>query len=473
MKSAMATILTIIIIICCSSAAFADTVKVPIDISTMDTSDLLALDEFIHKELTIRDETPFTSQKDSTSTIIDEEAESNNDIDTMNEGETTLSDESFLSDLSAGLVARWAVANQDTNIMSDKQVIEYFSMLVNSELAFVSKYSGYSFTDEKLGNYAHAYINALNSQLIAITEYKGKDESLYSQYWDESYSNRTRYIYLINKEYGLNIPSTYSSILAEMVEAGMFFNYKSAVETAISNECLGIDLEFDTSSTGYLYVKPFNFVNTSIYEIENLTVMINFINEKNVIVDSEYLISYKSVSAGKSISTQKAMTSNHFVRISFSYSFTIQTNVYYETCENIVMPTIQYSWDGMVKKNGELAAGQPILEIKDLTTCWEMNTSWNKTLYVPVVKFDVVNTGTGDAEKIVVRVVFTNQKTKQIWDEETTYVIGSSDTPLRTEYSKKVFVYSTVGYKTKVTPPDLTADIYINNQLITSQTVSN
>ena len=101
-----------------------------------------------------------------------------------------------------------------------------------------------------------------------------------------------------------------------------------------------------------------------------------------------------------------------------------------------------------------------------------MNTSWSKTLYVPVLKFDVLNSGTGDATKVTVKVVFTDQATKQVWDEETTYVIGSSDTPLKAGFSKKAFVYSSVGYKTKITPPDLSADIYINGQLVDTITVN-
>ena len=473
MKRTVAMVLTLCFLLGVIINVSAETIKVPIDISAMETNDLKALDSLIHQELALRGEISSDDKgvNNEQEEIIPDQTD--DDIDTMNEGETELSDESFLRDLSSALVARWAIPNQDTSIMSNKQMVEYYSMLVNSELAYVSKYSEYTFVDEHLGEYARAYINALNSQFIAVTEYAGKDDNLYDQYWSDGYSNRGRYIYLINKEYGLDIPSEYTPILSEMVQVGILFNYLIPMESAVSTECAGLELDFDTtSSKSYLYVKPFNFKNTSPYDFTDLTVKINFIDSNDVVVDSGYLISYEAVGAGKSISTKKVSTDEHFARVSYTYSFNVQTSAYYQPCEGTIEPSIQYSWDGKIKKNGELTTGQAMLEIKNIVSGWEMNTSWSKTLYIPALKFDVVNTGTGDAENITVRVVFTNQSTKEIWDEETTYVVGSSDTPLRAGYSKKAFVYSSVGYKTKVTPPELTADIYLNNELVQSITIS-
>ena len=166
------------------------------------------------------------------------------------------------------------------------------------------------------------------------------------------------------------------------------------------------------------------------------------------------------------------MTDDIFTHISFTYSFNVNTGTYYDTIEGEVVPDIQYAWDGTIKKNGELAEGQPVLEIENLVSNWEMNTSWNKSLYVPTLKFDVRNNGTGEADRVTVRCVFTNVGTKEIWDEETTYVVGSSDSPLKPGYSKKAFVYSSVGYKTMLaTTPELTVDVYINDQLVGTTTI--
>lgn len=473
MKKIVSMILGIVMILSLALSASADGIKVNVDLDSMSVEELLTLSEAIDAALQKKGYENSSEPKDSLEKDDDNtpetstEEDSNEMVASMDEGATVLTDESFLTDMSSGLCARWAVPDEDTSIMSDKQLIQYFSKLVNSELVYVSKYSDYEFEDKTLGQYAHAYINALQSQFIGITEYKGKDENLYNQYWmTDGYYVRARYIYLINKTYGLEIPSEYNIAYKEMVNIGLLYNNVVPMEAAISAELEKVELSFDTSNSKYLYVQPFNITNTSPFDIAGLTIKINFINN-DVVVDSGYLVSYENIASGKALSTSKVSTDDHFTQISYSYSFRVDTGTYYHDCEATINPTIQYSWDGKVKKDGELASGQAVLEVQNLTSGWELNTSWNKTLYVPVVKFDVVNTGTSDAETVTVKCVFTDNKTKQVWDEETSYVVSSSDTPLKAGYSKKAFIYSSVGYKIKLdSVPELTAEIYINGELV-------
>lgn len=267
--------------------------------------------------------------------------------------------------------------------------------------------------------------------------------------------------------------SKYNEDLKGMVELGAFYNIQMPIEAALRAELTTLELDMTKEgSSKYVYVQPLNINNTSPNDISGLTVKINFINDKDVIVDTGYLLSYENVSAGKAVSTQKVSTDDNFSRISFTYSYSVNTGSYADNFEGTVEPDIQFSYDGKIKKNGELASGQPELSIENIIKGWEMNSSWSKTLYVPTLKFDVRNTGTGDAERVTVRCVFTNDGTKEVWDEETAYVIGSSDSPLKAGYSKKAFIYSSVGYKTKITStPKLTVDIYINDQLIDTITI--
>lgn len=474
-KRFLAILLSLCLVLSCLSSALAETVKVPIDFNAMSIDDLLALDSILHTEIENRGAGNGAQIDVAEVPAETPDTELAEGVETMQEGETEINDESFLLDLAAGLMARWEIAGQDTSLMSDKKLIEFMQRCINSELVFLAKYTEYEFVDPILGEYAHAYINALQSQFIGMTEYYGKDDDLYYQYYTvNGYYARTRYIYLINKSYGIDLPSKYSSTMKEMLGIGLVFNIAVPVTNALEAELYASELTFDTSSSSkYLYVSPFNIKNTAQTDIPNLTVKINFLNEKDVIVDSAYLVSYENVAKGKAVSTSKVSTDDHFTHISYSYSFNVQTDMYYETFEGTVVPAIQYSWDGTVKKNGQLADGQPVLELQNLYSGWEMNTSWSKTLYVPVLKFDVRNTGTGEAERVVVKVVFTNEETKQIWDEETTYVVGSSDTPLKVGFSKKAFVYSSVGYKTSTdAKPNLTADIYINDELVMTITVN-
>lgn len=457
----IAELFAIIIALSCVTSVFAESSQTSFDFSSMSTRDIEALDAQIHQELSSR-------QKGSEGLLTDD------NIDSMFEGETELSDESFLTDFASGLIARWELAGADATAMSDKQFSEYNLNLINSELVYIGKYAGFEFADSRLGEYAHAYIKALQSQFIGISEYYGVDDELYKEYYTEDgYYPRTRYIYLINKGYGVDLPAKYADILKRIVLIGFVINTEAPITTALEKELSEVELSFDTtSSSKYIYIAPFNIKNQAPSEIQDLSIKINFINENDVIVDTQYLVSYTSIPKGEKISTNKVMTNEHFSHISYSYSFSVQTSSTYDTFEETIIPSIQYSWDGIIKKNGKTAEGQPVLEIINLHSGWEMNTSWNKTLFVPVLKFDVMNSGTGEAKQITVKVVFTSQSTNQVWDEETTYVISSSDTPLKVGFSKKAFVYSSVGYREKTTPPDLTADIYINGNLVESITVS-
>ena len=478
MKKAVSILLTLVLMmVSIILPATAEDIKIPINFSAMSEEELIALSEAVSAELAARGLTQPAEVSSATETaLVTEETTDNDDSDepdSLFEGATELSDESFLQDLSAGLSARWVNAGKDSSLMSDKQLVEHYSQLVNSELVYIGKYNEYQFEDEKLGDYAHNYINALQSQYIAVTEYFGIDEKAYSEYWQSGYATRARYIYLINKGYGITMDPKYNDDLKGMVELGAFYNIQMPIELALRSELTSLDFEMTKEgSSKYVYVQPLNIMNSSPNDISGLSVIINFINDKDVIVDTGYLVSYDNVSAGSSISTKKVSTDDSFSRISISYSYNVKAGNYADTFEGTVDPVIQFSYDGKIKKNGELASGQAELAIENMIKGWELNSSWNKTLYVPTLKFDVRNTGTGDADRVTVRCVFTNTETKQIWDEETTYVVGSSDTPLKAGYSKKAFVYSSVGYKTKLSiTPELSVDIYINDQLIDTVTI--
>lgn len=475
MKKTIAVLFSIILASSCIVPVLAEEIKVPIDFSIMSIEELLSLDSAIHSEIESRSIEDDSQDEDPLLPSETMSAETDDGTVTMEEGETEISDESFMSDFSAGLIARWKIVDQDTSLMSDAEYIEFMRQCLNSELVYIEKYTEYEFEDSRLGEYAHAYINALQSQFIGITEYYGKDDELFDEYYTiNGYRPRTRYIYLINKQYGIKLPSEYSATLKEMLDVGRVYDIAIPVTDILETELYATELSLDTSSSSeYLYITPFNIKNNGANGISNLTVKINFYDDNDVIIDSDYLVSYENVGKDKSVSTSKARTNNHFTHISYSYSFDVQTDMYYDTFEGTVVPAIQYSWDGTVKVDGQLADGQPVLEIQNIYSGWEMNTSWSNTLYVPVVKFDVRNVGTGEADRVVVKVVFTDDESKQIWDEVTTYVIASSDSPLKAGFSKKAFVYSSVGYKTNtVVTPNLTAEIYINDVYEETITIS-
>lgn len=382
---------------------------------------------------------------------------------------TEVSESSFIKDMSNGLTARWNKSGRDTSLMSEVKVKEYFTELVMYELEKLAPYSSIEFTDKTLGKYANAYISALQDQFIAITEYYGEDEQLYHEYWDNAYRKRTQMIYWINKKYGLDIPARLNDTFKEMINVGYSYDMDWTVQETLTKQLTAIDLPITKSKSNYPDIGAFTLTNETSYSISWLSIELQYLDENGNVINSSYLYSGNNISPKGAIHIQKTSAYvDSFSKIRFAVTMALDSGVYYEQTEFFIVPEIQYSWiNSTIKRNGEIASGQPILEIEGITTAWDYNKSWSQTLYVPQIKFSIKNTGAIAAETVTVHCVFKNKKTDEVWDEETVYVVGYSDAPLNNNASKKVFVYSSVGYKTKPTVlPDLCVDIYINDVLV-------
>ncbi len=129
---------------------------------------------------------------------------------TPTEQESNTTEQQFLADLNRGLADRWMLSdNTQADNFTDQQQIEFYQTLVNAELGYLSKYTDLHFEDTVLADYAHTYINALQDQFIAITEYYGKDDAAYQHYWTSAYQTRTQMLYWINRKYMLEIRDKY------------------------------------------------------------------------------------------------------------------------------------------------------------------------------------------------------------------------------------------------------------------------
>ena len=72
--------------------------------------------------------------------------------------------DNFLKDMADGLIARW-IYDSDEDAMSNSEVMEYRTQLVNEEYDRISKYAEEEFENEKFSLMAHAYIEAIKMQL--------------------------------------------------------------------------------------------------------------------------------------------------------------------------------------------------------------------------------------------------------------------------------------------------------------------
>ena len=92
---------------------------------------------------------------------------------------------------------------------------------------------------------------------------------------------------------------------------------------------------------------------------------------------------------------------------------------------------------------------------------WEMNDGF----YSPVIKVDVRNNTGSASRKINLQVVFYDDDEAKVWDDVSTYLVSSIDTPLKNGYSKTGMLRSTWGWKMHVDSkylPNISYEVYIN-----------
>ncbi len=419
-----------------------------------------------------------TIQKEKDDEIVTTPQENETNEGTVDSDEaltSPVSSDRFVADLTAGWEARSARLAQDSNrvsLMSDKQYVAYMSECISAEYDFINKYRDAEFEESVLAGYFQDYISALDEQFIAITEYYGKDDVQFNEYFSSGYYKRCQALYWINRKWGMTVKTENQETLTELITIGKYWDMKVSIENDLKAQLTNLDYSLVDASKSSVYFSPIKITNNSSYQIEYLSIQAKLFDGNGNQVDTSYLISDNSIPAGKTVSKDRTYISTKFETVSFTCTYGITNGVYYDQFDFEVSPQVQYGWDGVIKKNGNIADGQPVYSLEGVSTSWEMNSSWSKKLYVPVIRFSIKNIGTVSGDHVTVHVIFANTDTKEVWDEETVYVIGSSDAPLQPGYSKKGFAYSSVGYKTETTfVPNLTAEIYVNDILMDTITI--
>ena len=111
--------------------------------------------------------------------------------------------DSFLKDMAEGLTARWAY-DSDEDAMSNSEIMEYRTQLVNEEYDRISKYEKEDFENEKFSLMAHAYIEAIEIQLDAVKYYTELPD-IYNSEWSAGYNMRAILIPDFVDHYGLDV----------------------------------------------------------------------------------------------------------------------------------------------------------------------------------------------------------------------------------------------------------------------------
>lgn len=377
----------------------------------------------------------------------------------------------FLPDLVTALNARWGYPEVDASVLSDSQLIEYYTELVSSELSILAMYGDAEFSDALLAQYAYGYINALQNQLIGITEFYGVNQELYEEYWEANgYGKRAQMLYWINRKYGIS--TKYPDVLKEMVMLGQEYDMIVSVETMLTNELSTVSYHLANNNEYSVNIAPFELTNSTDYPIEYLNITANLLDANGNVVGQAYLYYGNAIKAGQHIKTDNGYISDKFTKLEFVCEYTVTNGTYYDQGKVNVMPGEQFGWNGNITDGGVTAAGQPEFALEDVSASWDWNSSWTNKLYTPIVKFSVKNTGTASADKVIVHCVFINEDRKEVWSEETVHVTSSMDAPLKAGYKKKAFIYSAVGFDMQPTSlPNIVVEIYVNDVLTQTLTM--
>lgn len=135
--------------------------------------------------------------------------------------------------------------------------------------------------------------------------------------------------------------------------------------------------------------------------------------------------------------------------------------------ESVVTGKLQTTDNSSDTSATEFATSDPY-GVKVVAAYWAANTGYTgQTLYTPYLKVKVTNQQSFAASDITVKVIFTDDSEKSVWDDETSYLISYSDTPLKTGYNKTAYIRAGVGYKKQISTsylPDISAEVYVNDE---------
>ncbi len=202
-------------------------------------------------------------------------------------GNSSKNDADFLKNMTAGLQARWRIANKGKIFTDAAKYREYIAALVDKEIDKIGDLSRYTFEDENLKALAERYIDALNMQKEG-NRYYGIDNAEYQRLYEDCGNNeRAKVIYSLVNDYGLRVSKKYESTLDEFVikaEIQLKEEEEAArrvIEISISDKYLNRTYSYKTSTTKKTcYVESFEYSVDYWNNDDTATVTLNIEGEK-------------------------------------------------------------------------------------------------------------------------------------------------------------------------------------------------
>lgn len=196
--------------------------------------------------------------------------------------EPQYADQDFINSMSKGLEARWKLTDAAPDGAS---TIEEMQSYIQAELDQVEQYESATFEDTKLQEKALQYINVLKDSYENANYFlSDKDYEKWQEYIDQ----RAVLIKDFVDNYGLTVSQNYQANLDEFLANGEAVNTRSDQEKAVKKLVKKLDFEV-SKDDGYGW-KTYEATldNTSDYDIVDLSLEVNLLDDEGVILDTMY-----------------------------------------------------------------------------------------------------------------------------------------------------------------------------------------
>lgn len=103
------------------------------------------------------------------------------------------------------------------------------------------------------------------------------------------------------------------------------------------------------------------------------------------------------------------------------------------------------------------------IQITEVTSEWDVSGVYGEKLFKPEMKIKVKNISSSEIDNLKIYVQFQDKEKGEVFGDNFTYVVSSSDPPLSPGFTKTAFISSDVGYKSDMAAlnlPNLIAKIY-------------
>lgn len=218
----------------------------------------------------------------------------------MTETVPVYADQSFITDLSIGLMNRWDIVEEENKKISDGTLIRGSSeekqgliACINAELEMVDKYRNEPFEDSNLQELAISYINALNDQLKSLDDF---NTTACDEKWQAAYDKRSKILSTLVNDYNLSVDEAHQDMLQQFNSYGN--QVKKVEETQGKIDELLNSFDFEETNNDYGY-KTYNAIveNTTGIDFDTFSININLLDEDGVLIETAYA-SFNNWSSG-------------------------------------------------------------------------------------------------------------------------------------------------------------------------------